>query len=265
MAPVFSEKALTEMRQHRRTLLSRHADLQMRFQSRRYKTERGKEFALQGFGRRMGILIKAIESVFTVLPPERDRENVAAHDEITDATIAIHAFVINLVGCIDNLAWVWVCEKPVRGKDGGELEPRAVGLWKQHAHVRDTLSSDFREYLESREGWFKHIRDFRDSLAHRIPLYIPPYGVRTSRLDEHNRLEQEAANALRRLDFEGHDRAREAQEKLGDFLPLITHSFSEGAEKIYFHGQLLSDYSTIDEFGWKMLAELEREDRRVNA
>src|SRR5690242_19151030 len=112
MAPYFSEKLLEQMLYERRTVLTRHLSLQMAFQSRHYKTERGKEFAFQGFGRRMGIIARAIENVFTALPPECDREDVAAGENIADAVIALHAFVINIVGCIDNLAWVWVCEKP---------------------------------------------------------------------------------------------------------------------------------------------------------
>jgi len=257
MTTYFSEKQLAEMRLHRRTVLSRHASLQGRFMSRRYKTERGKEFALQGFGRRMGIIARAIEQVFTILPPEREREDVAARDDVVDATIAFHAFVLNVVGCLDNLAWVWVCEKPVRAKNGAELEPRAVGLWKKHAQVRGSLSIGFREFLDSREPWFEHIRGFRDSLAHRIPLYVPPYGVRHSRADEHRRLEEEATDALNRLDVDSYDRARAEQENLADFLPLMTHSFHEEATPIFFHSQLLADYATIDEFGWKMLAELD--------
>ncbi len=192
MAPYFSEKQLMEMNLSRRKVLSRYATLQVSFMSRHYKTERGKEFALQGFGRRMGIMARAVERVFMILPPERDREDVAARHEIEDATIALQAFILNVVGCIDNLAWVWVCEKPVRGRNGEELEVKAVGLWKKHAQVRDSFSTGFREYLESREPWFEYIRGFRDSLAHRIPLYIPLYGVRHSRADEHQRLEKEA-------------------------------------------------------------------------
>jgi hypothetical protein len=119
----------------------------------------------------------------------RGYEIGACPGDVVDATIALQAFVLNIVGCIDNLAWVWVCEKPVSAKNGADLEPRAVGLWKKHTQVRDSLSSGFREFLETREPWFEHTRGFRDSLAHRIPLYIPPYGVRHSRLDEHARLD----------------------------------------------------------------------------
>jgi hypothetical protein len=38
MASYFSEQLLADMRQHRRTVLTRHANLQARFMSRSYKT-----------------------------------------------------------------------------------------------------------------------------------------------------------------------------------------------------------------------------------
>ncbi len=40
-------------------------------------------------------------------------------------------------------------------------------------------------------------------------------------------------------------------------MPLMAHSFHEKARPVYFHGQLLADYATIEELGQKMLEELE--------
>ena len=255
MARNFSEKTLAEIHQHRRKLLSQYAILQLRLQSRNYKTDRGREYASHGFGRRLGILVRAIDQVFTILPPER--EDIPEREEVIDATIAIQAFVLNVVGCLDNLAWVWVYEKDVKKTDGTELNPKSVGLWKTHTQVRDSMSSSFRDFLDSRESWFEHIKGFRDFLAHRVPLYIPPYVIRQSNLDEHNRLELEANAALQRGDHEQCDRLRDDQKKLGEFRPWMTYSRYEQAPTIVFHGQLLSDYTTIDEFGSKMIEELD--------
>ena len=203
----------------------------------------------------MGTITRAIDRVFTILPPER--EDIPDRDEVTDATIAIESFVFNIAGCLDNLAWLWVCEKAVKAQNGADLNPMAVGLLKTHKQVRASMSSTFREYLDSREPWFDNVKGFRDALAHRIALYIPPYVVTTSNMDEHNRLEQEATEALNRLDFSGYDQARDDQKKLGMFRPWMTHSVSEKAPHIIFHGQLLADYATIDELGGKMLDELD--------
>ncbi len=255
MAPYFSEKQLAELHWGRQKLVGQQLRMQLRLETRKYKSERGREYAFHGFGRRLGLLVGAIDQVFTLLPPER--ESIPKREEVVNATIAIQSFVFNVVGCLDNLAWIWVYEKDVKDKDGGELDPKSVGLWKTHKQVRASLSSSFQEYLNSREAWFESLRDFRDSLAHRIPLYIPPYAVEKSNIDEHDRLEQEANAALQRLNHQEYDRLRGEQRKLGVFRPWMTHSLVEQAPGVVFHFQLLSDFATIDEMGSKIFDELE--------
>src|SRR5262249_27157310 len=103
------------------------------------------------------------------------------------------------------------------------------------------------------------ITGFRDPLAHRIPFYIPPYGVPKSKLEEHNRLEAEANAALVRGDFATYERARDDQMRLAEFRPVITHSFYEQSGVVSFHHQLLCDWLTIEELGLKLLKELDRD------
>jgi hypothetical protein len=254
MPPYFSQKQIVELDESRRELPGQYLKLLLHFQARTYKSPRAKEYAFHGFGRRLGILLRAIDRVFTILPPER--EDIPERDEVEDATIAIQAFVMNIVGCLDNLAWILVKERGVKANNGAELSPKAVGLWKIHKEVRASMSPKFREYLDSREPWFEATKNFRDALAHRIPLYIPPYVVRRENLDESTRLDQQANAALLRGDSKENDRLREYQQSLGQFRPWMTHSPTEQAPTIIFHGQLLSDYATIDELGWKILEEL---------
>src|SRR5262249_26596232 len=157
-----------------------YLNLISRYQARKYLSDRGKEYAFHGFGRRLNLLRTAIDQVFTALPPERD--GIPEEDEILGATIAIQAFVVNVVGCVDNLAWVWVYEKSVKASNGQELDRKSVGFWKRE--VQASMSQKFRVYLDERKAWFDSINNFRDALAHRIPFYIPPYGVPNSKLEE---------------------------------------------------------------------------------
>ncbi|WP_162901315.1 hypothetical protein [Breoghania sp. L-A4] len=121
-------------------------------------------------------MVRAIDVVFEKLPPELD--TIPDRDTVVDATLMIQAFVLNAFGCLDNLAWIWVCEKPVLNARGKELGPLEVGLGPKRRDVRASFSKEFVAYLEKRQDWVdKHLKGFRDSLAHRIPLYIPPYIV----------------------------------------------------------------------------------------
>jgi hypothetical protein len=163
--------------------------------------------------------------------------------------------VFNAFGCLDNLAWIWVHEKELKGQDGNDLKAQWVGLGKSYRYVRDSFSKEFRAYLKSRQKWLAHLTGFRDSLAHRIPLYIPPYIVSSENIDEYNRLDRKA---MQQSDRQKYDRLRAEQKELGQFRPWMTHSPFEKAPTAVFHWQLLQDYVTIDEFGREMLDELDR-------
>jgi len=208
MAPHFSEEHLAELRQGRLEVHQQFADLRQRYITRKYKSDRAREYATHGFGRRLGTLVRAIDQVYEILPPER--EDIPERDEVVDATIAIQSFVLNAFGCLDNLAWIWVYEKDIKGRDGSELDTKRVGLGSKE--VRASFSKKFRTYLDSRQKWFENLKDFRDSLAHRIPLYVPPYIVTPANVDEYNRLEQASGEAVQGADFQEYDRLQQEQK-----------------------------------------------------
>jgi len=100
----FSQKTLDELHLGRLQIREQFVVLNGRYHSRVYKSERAREYAVHGFCRRLGTLMRAVDRVYEVLPPER--EDIPERDEVTDATIAIQSFVLNEFGCLDNLAWV---------------------------------------------------------------------------------------------------------------------------------------------------------------
>jgi hypothetical protein len=257
MAAYFSAENLATLNSGREQVHRLSMSLREAYFLRKYKSDRAREYAMHGFCRRLGTLVRAIDLVFEGLPPER--EDIPGRDELVDATIAIQSFVSNTFGCLDNLAWIWVYEKDVRSEDGAELNPRSVGLGKGNKQVRSSLSNEFRAYLDTRQKWFDHLKGFRDSLAHRIPLYIPPYTILTQEaMDKYNKLEQASDEALQQGDLEEHDRLQSKQQEFGLFRPWMTHSLHERSPAVIFHPQLLQHFVTIDEFGQKMLEELDR-------
>jgi hypothetical protein len=256
MAPYFAPEVLVELQDGLDDVHLRFSELRDSYVSRRFNSERSREFALYGFCRRLGTLVRAIDQVFELLPPER--EAIPDRDEVMDATIAIHAFVFNTFGCLDNLAWVWVCEKEVRNRDGTELSVKHVGLGRGNRQVRESLPQEFRDYLDTRQDWFDHQKAIRDSLVHRIPLYIPPYAVPAAAEEEYKRLEQASLEALVRREPGEYDRLQEEQKALAFFRPWLAHSPLERPGTMLFHPQLIADYRTVDEFGRMLLEQLDR-------
>ncbi len=256
MTDYFSAADIAALEQGRNEVQRQFAELRELYFLRTYQTERAREYASHGFCRRLDTLVHAINFVFELLPP--GRVDIPDNDDVVAATICIQSFVFNALGCLDNLAWIWVHEKGLKGEDGKELKNDWVGLGPRYRYVRKSFSSEFRAYLKKRKEWFGHLTGFRDSLAHRIPLYIPPYIVGSESMDQYERLESDSFEALKRGDHQEYDRLRSEQKKLGHFRPWMTHSQFEKAPTAVFHWQLLQDYVTIDEFGREMLEELDR-------
>lgn len=250
----YSKQQLDELKKERATVNGKYSALVFAYMSRQYKTARGQEFARHGFLRRLGTLRRCIDRVFTLLPPAL--EDIPTTDAREDATIAIQAFIFNVFGCMDNLAWVWVEERALRRPDGARLARGQVGLAGKYALVRQSFSAGFQAYLETRADWFAHLEGYRHALAHRIPLYIPPHCVAPTNEEAYLALEQQINAADRARDVTLAADLRTQQRALQFFRPWMVHSLAEQSP-IIIHPQLLADFNTVEEVARLMLDELD--------
>jgi hypothetical protein len=132
-----------------------------------------------------------------------------------------------------------------------------VGLDKKA--VKQSFSQTFRDYLTSRDRWFQHLKEFRDALGHRIPLYIPPHVVPPEHVAEYTRLETAMVEALNAADIAGYDRCETQQRALVVFQPVMQHSLTQAkSPPVVFHSQLIVDFKTIDEMTRKVLEEMDQ-------
>lgn len=128
MSGYFSAEMVTELERRRDEVQRQYRALQERFIGRQYRSERAREYATQGFYRRLDVLARSVNFVFNILPPAED--DLPDNDDVVAARMFIQSFVINVAGYLDNLAWVWVYETDLKDKDGHELDRRMVGLGK---------------------------------------------------------------------------------------------------------------------------------------
>jgi hypothetical protein len=218
---------------------------------RHFNSEQAAEYARHGYLRRTGTLKRCIENVFALIPPDEDQ--IPSRNALFDAQINIQAFFANVYGSIDNLAWMWVYERGLESK----ISRNHVGLRAKNTSVRATLSAGLQAYLEKLDPWLDYLIEYRDAFAHRIPLYIPPGGVPTKNVDAYNDLSRRISEALYvKNDGAEYERLTAEQEKLLVFQPLITHSVKETTAHFAFHVQMLTDFITVEEIGYKMLDEL---------
>jgi hypothetical protein len=252
----FSEEVLRKLKDEHGQIEHKYHKLLLSYNALHLTNKRAREFAVHGFCRRLKLLARCIDNVFSILPPNRD--GIPTASEISDVTINIQAFLVNVFGCIDNLAWIWVQEKGLTKEDGSPLPNNWIGLSPNNKLVRESFSPSFETYLKSLNPWFEGMVDFRHALAHRISPYIPPHTVRPADEAAYKVFEAQMEEATRAGNFSEYDRLEAEQLKLARFTPWIQHSFEEEARPIEFYPQLIVDFLTIEQLAWKMLDELKR-------
>ncbi len=165
-----------------------------------------REYLQHGAMRRLKVINRCSRRVFTVYPHRR--ETALSDDELEELCIVLHAFYGNVYGLTDNLAWVLNFERDF------QLDRKHIGLY--YKRFKSLLNPEFQNYLDTRTDWFHdHLKEFRDSISHRIPLYIPPYGI-----TENNEIIQP--------------------------FPVYSGSIIDG-KTMMLHGQVLADVITINE------------------
>lgn len=174
---------------------------------------KAQEYCQYGICRRLSAINTCLVHFFSEIPPDITKE--PTREETARADIHLHAFLINISGIIDNMAWLWVHYTGLENCVDLEKKKKMVGLFNK----------DFLKYLPVRiaalvdqySDWYEFMVNHRHPTAHRIPPYVIPYTFS----DEKNPLDSR------------------------DFTPRYIHSFNSKYGPIPLHAQALADTNTI--------------------
>lgn len=248
----YTSNKIDEIEETLEKWLEREDDLVTNFMTQNYTNSKTSEFVTHGFARRLATLKHSIERIFGILPPQRTDPTP---EELMDVTNHLQAFMINVYGAIDNLARIWYLEACIKQPNGKAIPRNQIGFKATHKCVRKSLSKPFQVYLQESNEWFDYLEGYRDSLAHRIPLYIPPSIYSEADAVKNKELELKIKEA--RGDSPRRSELLSQQQRLGTFVPVMMHSYSEPAQPIYVHTQLIYDFSTVVKIGEHLLEELQ--------
>jgi hypothetical protein len=206
-----------------------------------------REYLLFGAGRRISVLRRAMSRIFEEFPLRL--ELPLPLPVIHDVQIYLQAYVMNLFGLFDNWAWAFVLFHGLEGDVGGKF-----GVGFQRRETQKFLPQPLREYVtnERHQQWSEnYLKSYRDALAHRIPLYIPPAQLSFEEGARYNELEIEKMRCIREHQFERLGQVEAEQRHLGKPMPAFLHSFEEDGARgpVLLHPQLLSDAMAVTEFG----------------
>jgi hypothetical protein len=188
---------------------------------------KAQEHCQHGICRRLYVIDECLEHFFSKIPPDSKEE--PSRQEKSRANIHLHAFLININGIIDNMAWLWAYNINLQDKIDLEKKKMTVGLFNKDfsKHLPESLTKLVSEYFD----WQQFMVGHRHPTAHRIPPYIIPY----------TNSEEEDLPGTR------------------DYTPRYIHSFSSKYGLIPLHAQSLADTNTILSLLEVLLGEIESE------
>lgn len=139
-------------------------------------------FAYHGLIRRIGILNRCIENIFHVRDFSSDI--IPSETELSDITINLQCFIINIYGVLENLAWVYAICTNFQGNK------HEKSFFSKKQNLLNSLPDNIKASFVGDGKWFEHIKNIRDLLAHQEPFYIPPYSVIMEKKEKWEILEQ---------------------------------------------------------------------------
>jgi hypothetical protein len=201
-----------------------------------------KEYLMHGVARRVGTIRRAVQNIFKLFPP--NCENRLEKEVIDDIAINMQAHVMNVFGVFDNWAWAFILRHGLLDEVGGMLR---VGIFQKN--TKDYLPKVLVDYINNtlKKWHLEYLKSYRDTLAHRIPLYIPPLEYNEYEIEYLKELEKNIDKSIINNDWDAVEKLGDEKEKLGAPSFVFLHSFSE--RPLLLHPQVLIDSMTVIEFG----------------
>jgi hypothetical protein len=247
----YSPEQIEDYERNRHEWMDRAEALLTTILTHTFQVERASEFARTGFGRRLGYLEHAMKRMDAVYPPNSPD---ASREQVRDAELILQAFVMNVFGAIDNLAWIWAFERGVTGPGGRALLPAEICfVGPRSGRLVESLSGPVVAALENANEWFDQIGAYRHGVAHQIPIYIP----RLYSTDD-IKISEELTAAINETIAAG---------DIQRMLPLLDRRHSLGNYGAYMalngerrpmllHPQMVCDLATVVELGEIIMSEL---------
>ncbi|MFH0708909.1 MAG: hypothetical protein V2A75_01765 [Pseudomonadota bacterium] len=112
----------------------------------------------------------------------------------TDTTlenIYLNSMYINMIATFDNVAWALQHEHNlIEGANENNPQKREIGIYNTKFFEKLRIEDEnLHINLKVYKAWYEKLKDFRDPVAHRIPLYCPPISITDAKeFEEYNNL-----------------------------------------------------------------------------
>ncbi|MDD2542415.1 MAG: hypothetical protein PHH28_15435 [Desulfuromonadaceae bacterium] len=181
--------------------------------------------------------------------------------EAVQTNIYLNSYYLNLLGAIDNLAWVLQHQfNLIQGAtDDNGKRNKIIIFGKDFGAKLNALDSELVREIESYKKWFENVKEFRDPAAHRMPLYCPPGIITDKYIDNYKQASEKHAAQDYSVDSTAFMEAMHEMAMVGEFKPVFV-GFTEGDEDVFFplKKTLIEDYEPFWSLAGTVLAGVER-------
>ena len=248
----YSKEGLNDLEAERAKLEPARRSLMLRAGRLSLRSASAQRILFEGALRRLKLIHLSTDLIFEHIPPDTNRP--PPERLVGLVTLCLHSHFINVYGFLDCLAHVWVLEKNIT-QDNGKAIPRTkIGFGKKCVWVRASLSKDALAKLLEFDEWFEYLEQYRHSLAHRIPIYVPPNFVDPKNTDEYLELNRAWMMATTKDETM---KLEVRMDAISHFKSLALFDLDE-AREIFFHAQIIADLKTIESFASAIFRALEQ-------
>jgi hypothetical protein len=181
-----------------------------------------------GVMRRLRMIDSSFKSFQDIVPP--DRTVPLSQEESDRACRDLNAIYIDLLGLLDNYAWVAVYQ--LGSSETQSANPHSIGLFKS-AFSADPRLRPAANAMKPFATWEKDVKTRRNPAAHRMPLYVPSAALTPDDVAQVERFEASISEALRAHEFEKLDDLRQGRQRVGTLVPKFLHDPGEPVIDIY--------------------------------
>lgn len=224
----------------------------------KFKQQRAYDYYVHGLCRRAMIIRRNLNYFITVIPPTR--KNTLNYDDISETTMHINSFYINLYGCLDNIAWMILYELNMfncQNKEEAYFKFKVDLFKNEFLNEIGQIDEIFANFFHTKKSWYINLKTYRHPSAHRFPLYIVPQVFSKPEDVQHfYELREKSLMEACNRNFEESKKLIKKQQSIGVFPHLMAHDLSQQPTVLY--PTIFDDCFTLDEIVGEAFKLLER-------
>jgi hypothetical protein len=186
-------------------------------------------YLLHGAGRRFDVTFRAYQKIISIAYDKRSAP--LSQDEQIALSQAINITYMNIPGILDNFAWCLIYERQPELAD--KIPKNNVGLFSEKFRKQFDAFTEVEKEIKVHDLWQQEVKERRDPVAHRIPLYVPPSLVTQEEAKAYSAVYNRFSDSLNNLKLDEADVALKQMDSIGTFLPCFVHHPEEPPIPIY--------------------------------